>query len=162
MLYSSFSVFRISRLVPKTIISFHVLQAAKGEKYFERSHQTYRLLRRKNLIVEAVRNSKVIEGLFQSVANVTHKHVIGLSRGDTAASMVSSVCRLQKMINDEEKQGGFSSKCCKKTIIRLIYSLSREGLLKFYRTTVIQDGISKKVAQKARKSWNVTHAGRWK
>lgn len=53
------------------------------------------------------------------------------------------------MINDEEKQGGFSSKCCKKTIIRLIYSLSREGLLKFYRTTVIQDGISKKVAKKA-------------
>lgn len=53
------------------------------------------------------------------------------------------------MINDEEKQGGFSSKCCKKTIIRLIYSLSREGLLKFYRTTVIQDGISKKVAKKS-------------
>lgn len=53
------------------------------------------------------------------------------------------------MINDEEKQGGFSSKCCKKTIIRLIYSLSREGLLKFYRTTVIQDGISKKVLDKS-------------
>lgn len=52
------------------------------------------------------------------------------------------------MINDEEKQGGFSSKCCKKTITRLIYSLSREGLLKFYRTTVIQDGVSKKVAEK--------------
>lgn len=52
------------------------------------------------------------------------------------------------MINDEEKQSGFSSKCCKKTIIRLIYSLSREGLLKFYHTTVIQDGISKKVVKK--------------
>uniref|UniRef100_H3CS41 Uncharacterized protein n=1 Tax=Tetraodon nigroviridis TaxID=99883 RepID=H3CS41_TETNG len=95
----------------------NLVEATKGEKYFERSHQTYRLLRRKNLIVEAVRNFKVIEGLFQ----------------------------LQKMINDEEKQGGFSSKCCKKTITRLIYSLSREGLLKFYRTTVIQDGVSKKV-----------------
>lgn len=65
------------------------------------------------------------------------------------------------MINDEEKQGGFSSKCCKKTIIRLIYSLSREGLLKFYRTTVIQDGISKKVAKKeAWKSSNFTVTGR--
>lgn len=62
------------------------------------------------------------------------------------------------MINEEEKQGGFSSKCCKKTIIRLIYSLSREGLLKFYRTTVVQDGISKKVAEKggAGRRWNVT------
>lgn len=49
------------------------------------------------------------------------------------------------MINDEEKQDGFSSKCCKKTILRLVHSLSREGLLKFYCTTVIQDGITKKV-----------------
>lgn len=52
------------------------------------------------------------------------------------------------MINDEEKQGGFSSKCCKKTILRLVHSLSREGLLKFYCTTVIQDGITKKVDAK--------------
>lgn len=63
------------------------------------------------------------------------------------------------MINDEEKQGGFSSKCCKKTILRLVHSLSREGLLKFYRTTVIQDGISKKVY--ARKVMNAVtvHVG---
>lgn len=61
------------------------------------------------------------------------------------------------MINDEEKQGGFSSKCCKKTILRLVYSLSREGLLKFYRTTVIQDGITKKVeAHEPCKSCNFT------
>lgn len=33
----------------------------------ERSHETYRLLKRKNLIVEAVRNCKVVEGLFPSV-----------------------------------------------------------------------------------------------
>ncbi|XP_029706384.1 general transcription factor 3C polypeptide 1 isoform X2 [Takifugu rubripes] len=92
-------------------------KATKAEKSSERSHETYRLLRRKNLIVEAVRNFKIIEGLFQ----------------------------LQKMINDEEKQGGFNSKCCKKTILRLVHSLSREGLLKFYCTTVIQDGITKKV-----------------
>lgn len=76
VLYPSFSVFRMSRFVLKTSTSFHLLQATKGEKYFERSHQTYRLLRRKNLIVEAVRNFKVIEGLFQSVDNVTHKHFI--------------------------------------------------------------------------------------
>lgn len=49
------------------------------------------------------------------------------------------------MINDEEKQDGFSSKCCKKTILRLVHSLSREGLLKLYTTTVVQDGVSKKV-----------------
>lgn len=59
-------VFRMSRLVSNQRL-VPLLQAAKGEKYFERSHQTYRLLRRKNLIVEAVRNFKVIEGLFQSV-----------------------------------------------------------------------------------------------
>lgn len=49
------------------------------------------------------------------------------------------------MINDEEKQDGISSKCCKKSILRLVNGLSREGLLKFYTTTVIQDGITKKV-----------------
>ncbi|KAM4584504.1 general transcription factor 3C polypeptide 1 isoform 2-T2 [Odontesthes bonariensis] len=83
----------------------------------QRSHETYRLLKRKNLIVEAVQKFKIIEGLFP----------------------------LQKMISDEEKQDGFSSKCCKKTISRLVQTLSKEGLLKMYTTTVIQDGITKKV-----------------
>ncbi|XP_028268672.1 general transcription factor 3C polypeptide 1 [Parambassis ranga] len=91
------------------------LQTCKGT--MQRSHETYRLLRRKNMIVEAVRNLKIVEGLFP----------------------------LQKMINDEEKQDGISSKCCKKSILRLVNGLSREGLLKFYTTTVIQDGITKKV-----------------
>lgn len=143
-------MFRMSKLAAKTSISFHLLQATKGEKYFERSHQTYRLLRRKNLIVEAVRNFKVIEGLFQSVDMMSPTNILSpflMSRQSWQQDF--SFCRLQKMINDEEKQGGFSSKCCKKTIIRLIYSLSREGLLKFYRTTVIQDGISKKVAKQS-------------
>lgn len=49
------------------------------------------------------------------------------------------------MINDEEKQDGVSSKCCKKTITRLVHSLAREGLLKLYTTTVIQDGMTRKV-----------------
>ncbi|XP_072240808.1 general transcription factor 3C polypeptide 1 isoform X2 [Leuresthes tenuis] len=83
----------------------------------QRFHETYRLLKRKNLIVEAVQKFKIIEGLFP----------------------------LQKMISDEEKQDGFSSKCCKKTISRLVQTLSKEGLLKMYTTTVIQDGITKKV-----------------
>ncbi|XP_074866838.1 general transcription factor 3C polypeptide 1 isoform X2 [Carettochelys insculpta] len=83
----------------------------------ERSHETYRLLKRRNLIVEAVRNVRLIESLFT----------------------------LQKMIMDQEKQEGVSTKCCKKSIIRLVHKLSQEGLLRFYRTTVIQDGISKKV-----------------
>ncbi|XP_061576125.1 general transcription factor 3C polypeptide 1-like [Cololabis saira] len=83
----------------------------------QRPQETYRLLKRKNLIVEAVRNLKIIDGLFP----------------------------LRKMISDEEKQNGFSSKCCKKTISRLVHCLSKEGLLKIYSTTVIQDGVTKKV-----------------
>ncbi|XP_068276390.1 general transcription factor 3C polypeptide 1 isoform X2 [Nyctibius grandis] len=83
----------------------------------ERSHETYRLLKRQNLIVEAVRNLRLIESLFT----------------------------LQKMVMDQEKQEGVSTKCCKKSIIRLVQKLAREGLLRVYRTTVIQDGISKKV-----------------
>ncbi|KAL4624441.1 general transcription factor 3C polypeptide 1 [Arapaima gigas] len=88
-----------------------------GQKRIEKPHQTYRLLKRKNLIIETVRNLKVIESLYA----------------------------LQKMIMDEEKQAGVSTKCCKKSILRLLSSLSREGVLKLFRTTVIQDGISKKV-----------------
>ncbi|NXA09623.1 TF3C1 factor, partial [Sapayoa aenigma] len=83
----------------------------------ERSHETYRLLKRRNLIVEAVRNLQLIESLFT----------------------------LQKMVMDQEKQEGVSTKCCKKSIMRLVQKLAREGLLRLYRTTVIQDGISKKV-----------------
>ncbi|NXE77949.1 TF3C1 factor, partial [Cochlearius cochlearius] len=83
----------------------------------ERSHETYRLLKRRNLIVEAVRNLRLIESLFT----------------------------LQKMVMDQEKQEGVSTKCCKKSIVRLVQRLAREGLLRLYRTTVIQDGISKKV-----------------
>ncbi|NXD78060.1 TF3C1 factor, partial [Halcyon senegalensis] len=83
----------------------------------ERSHETYRLLKRRNLIVEAVRNLRLIESLFT----------------------------LQKMVMDQEKQEGVSTKCCKKSIVRLVQRLTQEGLLRLYRTTVIQDGISKKV-----------------
>ncbi|NXT27371.1 TF3C1 factor, partial [Syrrhaptes paradoxus] len=83
----------------------------------ERSHETYRLLKRRNLIVEAVRNLRLIESLFT----------------------------LQKMVMDQEKQEGVSTKCCKKSIVRLVQKLAREGLLRLYRTTVIQDGVSKKV-----------------
>uniref|UniRef100_A0A8D2QRE2 B-block binding subunit of TFIIIC domain-containing protein n=1 Tax=Zosterops lateralis melanops TaxID=1220523 RepID=A0A8D2QRE2_ZOSLA len=83
----------------------------------ERPHETYRLLKRRNLIVEAVRNLRLIESLFT----------------------------LQKMVMDQEKQEGVSTKCCKKSIVRLVQRLARDGLLRLYRTTVIQDGISKKV-----------------
>uniref|UniRef100_A0A8C0ILH9 Ral transcription factor IIIC subunit 1 n=1 Tax=Chelonoidis abingdonii TaxID=106734 RepID=A0A8C0ILH9_CHEAB len=97
------------------------LEDPKEKRYrttaVERSHETYRLLKRRNLIVEAVRNLRLIESLFT----------------------------LQKMIMDQEKQEGVSTKCCKKSIVRLVHKLSQEGLLRLYRTTVIQDGISKKV-----------------
>ncbi|XP_053132773.1 general transcription factor 3C polypeptide 1 isoform X3 [Hemicordylus capensis] len=83
----------------------------------ERSHETYRLLKRRNLIIEAVRNLRLIESLFA----------------------------LQKMIMDQEKQEGVSTRCCKKSIVRIVQKLSQEGLLRLFRTTVIQDGISRKV-----------------
>ncbi|KAM9096261.1 general transcription factor 3C polypeptide 1 isoform X3 [Sarcophilus harrisii] len=83
----------------------------------EKPHETYRVLKRRNLIIEAVGNLRLIESLFT----------------------------LQKMIMDQEKQEGVSTKCCKKSIIRLVRKLSEEGLLRLYRTTVIQDGIKKKV-----------------
>ncbi|XP_029432764.1 general transcription factor 3C polypeptide 1 [Rhinatrema bivittatum] len=82
-----------------------------------KSQETYRLLKRKNMIVEAVRKLRLVESLFT----------------------------LQKMIMEQEKEEGVSTKCCKKTIIRLVHKLSQEGLVRLYRTTVIQDGVSKKV-----------------
>ncbi|XP_069761563.1 general transcription factor 3C polypeptide 1 isoform X2 [Narcine bancroftii] len=83
----------------------------------KRPHETFRLLKRQNLIIEAVRNLKLIESLFT----------------------------LQKMIMEEEKQDGVVTRCCKKSIIRMVQKLAQEGLLRLFRTTVIQDGISKKV-----------------
>lgn len=49
------------------------------------------------------------------------------------------------MIMEQEKQEGVATKCCKKSIVRLVQKLSQEGLLRLYRTTVIQDGVSRKV-----------------
>lgn len=94
------------------------LKKKKGNKTLtERPHETYRLLKRRNIIVESVRNLRLIESLFT----------------------------LQKLIMDQERQDGVPTKCCKKSIVRLVHKLSQEGLLRLYRTTVIQDGISKKV-----------------
>ncbi|XP_046898267.1 general transcription factor 3C polypeptide 1-like [Hypomesus transpacificus] len=83
----------------------------------QRHHQTYRLLRRKNMIIECVRSLRVVEGLFT----------------------------LQRMIREAEVLEGVKTRCCKKTIARLIHNLSREGMLKMFTTTIIQDGLSKKV-----------------
>uniref|UniRef100_F7CWX1 Ral transcription factor IIIC subunit 1 n=1 Tax=Ornithorhynchus anatinus TaxID=9258 RepID=F7CWX1_ORNAN len=104
---------------PKENRALQKKKKGKGRRCtaLERSHETYRLLKRRNMIVEAVRNLRLIESLFT----------------------------LQKMIMDQEKQEGISTKCCKKSIVRLVQKLSQEGLLRLYRTTVIQDGISKKV-----------------
>ncbi|XP_041133837.1 general transcription factor 3C polypeptide 1-like isoform X2 [Polyodon spathula] len=83
----------------------------------DKPHETYRLLKRKNMIIEAVHNLKLIDSLYS----------------------------LQKMIMDEEKQDGVVTRCCKKSILRLVHKLSQDGVLRLYRTTVVQDGISKKV-----------------
>ncbi|KAG9477135.1 hypothetical protein GDO78_002502 [Eleutherodactylus coqui] len=83
----------------------------------ERSRETYRLLKRRNIIVETVKNLRLVESLFT----------------------------LQKMILEQEKQEGVSTKCCKKSIRRLVQRLSLEGLVRLYHTVVVQDGISKKV-----------------
>lgn len=82
-----------------------------------RKHETFRLLKRRNLILEAIQDLKVFEGLFP----------------------------LQKIITAEEKSLGMSSKCCKKTVRRLVHALAREGLVKLYTTTVIQDGLTRKL-----------------
>ncbi|XP_032825998.2 general transcription factor 3C polypeptide 1 isoform X2 [Petromyzon marinus] len=78
---------------------------------------TYRLLKRQNMIIEAVRSHRLIESLFA----------------------------LQKMIVDEERVEGVSSRCCRKSIVRLVNKLADDGQLRLYRTTVVQDGITKKV-----------------
>ncbi|XP_028978273.2 general transcription factor 3C polypeptide 1 [Esox lucius] len=98
--------------------SVMVIEEIPNQKIcLDRRPETYRQLKRKNLIVEAVRNLKIIEGIYT----------------------------LQRLIHDEEKMEGVNTKCCKKSILRLVRSLSKEGLLKLFRTTVIQDKISKKV-----------------
>ncbi|TRY86133.1 hypothetical protein DNTS_030204, partial [Danionella cerebrum] len=80
-------------------------------------HETYRLLKRKNMILEAVRCSKIIEGFYM----------------------------LQKLLVEEERKDGINTKLCKKSVLRLVQALSREGLVKVYRTIVVQDGVQKKV-----------------
>ncbi|XP_062389121.1 general transcription factor 3C polypeptide 1 [Sardina pilchardus] len=89
----------------------------KGSRAKEKKNVTYRLLKRKNIIIETVRSLKIIENIFT----------------------------LQKMLIESERADGVSTKVCKKSIVRLVRSLSREGQLRLYRTTVIQDGISKRV-----------------
>ncbi|KAG8432890.1 hypothetical protein GDO86_017230 [Hymenochirus boettgeri] len=106
----------IEEVPDKKVEKLKSKRSSKGG-FYERSHETYRLLKRRNIIVEAVKNLRIIESLFT----------------------------LQKMITDHEKQEGVSTKCCKKSILRLVHKLSQEGLVRFFRTTVVQDGISKKV-----------------
>ncbi|CAI9600526.1 unnamed protein product [Staurois parvus] len=83
----------------------------------EKSRETYRLLKRRNIIVETVKNLRLVESLFT----------------------------LQKMIVEQERLEGVPTKCCKKSIVRLVHKLSQEGLVRLYRTVVVQDGIRKKV-----------------
>uniref|UniRef100_A0A1A8EMJ4 General transcription factor IIIC, polypeptide 1, alpha 220kDa n=2 Tax=Nothobranchius korthausae TaxID=1143690 RepID=A0A1A8EMJ4_9TELE len=83
----------------------------------QNAHETYRVLKRKNLIVEAVRSSRIVTSLYE----------------------------LQKKIIEDEQKDGLNSKCCKKTILRLVNNLSREGLVKMYSTTVIQEKITRKI-----------------
>ncbi|XP_056392115.1 general transcription factor 3C polypeptide 1 [Hyla sarda] len=97
-------------------------EGKKGKKSckpgtLERTRETYRLLKRRNIIVETVKNLRLVESLFT----------------------------LQKMIVEQEKQEGVSTKCCKKSIRRLVQRLSQEGLVRLYHTVVVQDGVSKKV-----------------
>ncbi|XP_068100737.1 general transcription factor 3C polypeptide 1 [Hyperolius riggenbachi] len=96
-------------------------EAKKGKKAStstsKRSQETYRLLKRRNVIVEAVKNLRLVENLFT----------------------------LQKMIVEQERLEGVPTKCCKKSVARIVHKLSQEGLVRFYRTMVVQDGISKKV-----------------
>uniref|UniRef100_A0A8C4RB76 General transcription factor 3C polypeptide 1 n=1 Tax=Eptatretus burgeri TaxID=7764 RepID=A0A8C4RB76_EPTBU len=79
--------------------------------------ETYRLLRRQNLILEAISSHRLIEGVFT----------------------------LQKIIGDVEKSEGVSTKCCRKSVLRLVQRLAAEHLLRIYHTTILQDDAQHKV-----------------
>ncbi|KAM9792810.1 general transcription factor 3C polypeptide 1 [Neosynchiropus ocellatus] len=104
-------------LVTNALDSISETLSKAAKKSLDKSKETYRVLRRKNIIIEAVQSLKIVEGVFP----------------------------LQKMVNEAERLDGCSSTCCKKTVTRLVMTLAREGLLKIYSTTVIQDGITKKI-----------------
>uniref|UniRef100_UPI00358F88C2 general transcription factor 3C polypeptide 1-like isoform X2 n=1 Tax=Myxine glutinosa TaxID=7769 RepID=UPI00358F88C2 len=79
--------------------------------------ETYRLLRRQNLILEAIGSHRLIEGVFT----------------------------LQKIIGDAEKSEGVGTKCCRKSVLRLVQRLAAEHLLRIYHTTILQDDAQHKV-----------------
>lgn len=77
---------------------------------------------------------------------VRHAHTYTHSHRPHKQMLTCYVCvSLQKLLTEEERKDGVSTKVCKKSVMRLIRALSREGLLKLYRTIVIQDGVHKKV-----------------
>lgn len=79
--------------------------------YFESSKMTYRVIRRANFVIETVRQEKVIVDL----------------------------TKLMKAIKEEEQQEGYNVAIDKKSLMRLIFKLSRDGYVKFRKATLKAD-----------------------
>ncbi|XP_033321902.2 general transcription factor 3C polypeptide 1 [Megalopta genalis] len=79
------------------------------------SHITYRLLRRANMIIEAVKEHQVIDDM----------------------------TKLLKMIHEEEDKEGYIVKIDKKSLLRLLQKLSKDNLVKNIKVTLSSNGRDK-------------------
>ncbi|XP_078042663.1 general transcription factor 3C polypeptide 1 [Augochlora pura] len=79
------------------------------------SHITYRLLRRANMIIEAVKDHQVIDDM----------------------------TKLLKMIHEEEDKEGYIVKIDKKSLLRLLQKLSKDNLVKNIKVTLSSNGRDK-------------------
>ncbi|KAK0177379.1 hypothetical protein PV328_001440 [Microctonus aethiopoides] len=90
---------------------------------------TYRILKRANMIIEAVKEHKVID----------------------------DITKLLKMINEEEEREGYFVKIDKKSLIRLLQKLANENLVKNIKLTLDNNGTKKILTFICDPSINVNH-----
>ncbi|KAK0180773.1 hypothetical protein PV327_003123 [Microctonus hyperodae] len=91
---------------------------------------TYRILKRANMIIEAIKEHKVID----------------------------DITKLMKMINEEEEREGYSVKIDKKSLIRLLQKLANENLVKNIKLTLSANGTKKILTFICDPSINVNHS----
>ncbi|XP_025073362.1 LOW QUALITY PROTEIN: general transcription factor 3C polypeptide 1 [Pogonomyrmex barbatus] len=94
---------------------FGFMEVFQNKKRNNSSNITYRLLRRANMIIEAVKEHQVID--------------------DTA--------KLMKMICEEEDKEGYDVKIDKKSLIRLLQKLAKDNLVKNIKLTLSANGREK-------------------
>lgn len=82
----------------------------------ETSHITYRILKRAGIIMETVKKLKIVEDIYQ----------------------------IQKLIHESEVKEGYNKKIHKKSVLRLIYKLARDGYLRSIKTILkLGDNVKK-------------------